>query len=1666
MKKQWIKSATALFLALAMVIASMPSNLIQADAADVQSVSLNDSKVLGLSFEGNVLDNSGKGNNGTITGTANYVEGVNGGKALALNGATSLNMGVSTDLQPENLTVSFWVKATETMAGEHIIMWNKAEWNTEGWYLSCLDNNTPLKLSIGTEVYEAYITANRSEFFPIDEWVHIVVTFDAETETTNIYRNGMAQQVSVGYNGSESSTKTHITSTSVNKYISLNGPYGGGKAKLTLDEFEVYSKTATKTEVSQLFEKNGGESDVNAMIQADYDALSINTQNVTANIALPTEGSTGGSTITWSSSNTSVISDTGVVIRPAAGESDVTVKLVATISNSGLTMTKEFYVTVSAYSDLLDLSDFELEQVLITDDYYSNAHQKEVDYLLEFDTDRLLAGFRETAGLDMKGSKRYEGWENSLIGGHTIGHYLTACAQAYASPDTSVEDKQALYDMIKTIVDGLKECQDNTKGKTGFIFGATIANKNNVEQQFDTIEAGSTSNTWVPWYTMHKIIAGLVDVYNITGYEKAKTIASGLGDWTYNRANPWTTDENSTILTRVLKIEYGGMNDCLYDLYKITGNANHATAAHIFDETALFENVLADKTNALNGKHANTTIPKFLGALNRYRALGDEKYLQYAESFWTMVINKHTYITGGNSEWEHFGADNILDAERTNCNCETCNTYNMLKLSRELFKITGEKKYSDYYESTLINAIMSSQNPETGMSMYFQPMATGYFKVYGTKFDKFWCCTGSGMENFTKLNDSVYFYKDNTVFVNQYISSMLTWDDKDFKLTQTTDLLNSETTEFTVNTLNSAVSADVNIRLRLPDWAAGDVTIKVNGNDYAAAISSGYAIISGSFSDGDTIEITIPMEVKAYNLADNKNTYAFKYGPFVLSAELGTENMVESTTGVNVTTPASKKVSNENLTLDHAFTSIAGYMSNINDYLVRIPGTLQFTLSGTNTGLTFSPHYQQHTQRYGIYWNFLVDTAGLESAAVIESKEKARFEDAKLDVVQPGYLQWEAGTAGELVDGGSVSITNDGTARYANAGGYFAYNMVVTETGDNNLLCTFKAEDNGKSMKITIGDTIIYEETLAYDGTEDHYDVLIKIPASVIAENSVIKTVGENSYNLINIKFESANSSEESAKLCNFMYTLRAYSTNGSITALTPDTGKLSLSGNVYTLTVSSSTTSVNVKFDIADQYGYLAIDGNAIDETVDKNIKISGRAVTLNLKAYAEDHETASEYVLKIVKEYEIDKNITYFVDCGDVNTSTVSAGDKFGTNNSLTEQVYGEDPITGYKWGIVDDPEDSQGGSVFSTAIFTANTWSFQDITTDNVAKTVSNRYTKNQWENGIETRFLDYAFELANGKYEVEIGFTDPWNCSTNPSVYANIDKTSKVTLSDKNNVKINPIVKGVVTVTDGELTINARGVDNTLAINMTYIIIKPATTKYSISYQLNGGKNNSSNPTTFTVSDGTISLKNPTRTGYTFAGWYSDKNFKTKVTSIVTGSWGNKTFYAKWDIISYKITYKLNKGTNNKANPSKYTIESNKITLKSPTRKGYTFAGWYSDCKLKKKVTTIAKGSIGNKTLYAKWTRVTVKKAAISKLTSPKSKQMKVTIKKLRKVKGYEISYSLNKKFKSKKLITKTSKTIMNLKSGKTYYVRVRAYKLDSKGKKVYGNYSKVRQITIK
>ncbi|MGN0505734.1 MAG: glycoside hydrolase family 127 protein [Lachnospiraceae bacterium] len=1095
--------------------------------------------------------------------------------------------------------------------------------------------------------------------------------------------------------------------------------------------------------------------------------------------------------------------------------------------------------------DLTGLEEFSLSAVTLTDDYLVNAYAKEAAYLTSFDTDRLLAGFRDTAGLDSKGAIRYAGWENSLIGGHTLGHYLTACVQAYESANATEAEREELLTILSDLAVGLKECQDAVG--TGFIFGAVVRNRNNIEQQFDNVEKNKTNITteaWVPWYTMHKILEGLVSLANMTAADAAEEAVvaeikataaetvSKLADWVYARTSSWSAATRNT----VLGIEYGGMNDCLYDVYLITGKTEHLEAAHAFDQTALFDKVLHAEPGAdvLNNLHANTTIPKFLGALKCYVVSGEEIYFDYAEKFWTLVTENHSYITGGNSEWEHFGQDNVLDNERTNCNCETCNSYNMLKLTKLLFLITGDVKYADWYENTFFNSILSSQNPETGMTTYFQPMASGYFKVYGEQFTKFWCCTGSGMENFTKLGESFYFHKDNLLVVNQYLSSEL--KDERFGLKQEAGLPESDTVTFTLTK-----ALDGTLAFRLPEWLAADAVITVDGTEVNYAVTgagegcNGYAVLAGNYAAGTTIRMTLPMEVRAYALPDGENTYAFQYGPVVLSALLGTEAMFQSTTGVDVSIPGERVLSAEYLPSESEkitvlTDTVAEFMENINTYLVRDTASeeLRFTLRNTDANLTYVTHYSQYKERYGIYFKFTDDHSALDAQAILNDKTATRMEAYRLDTVQPGYGQYENDALHCMTESGegSVGSTENGTSRYAKKNGSFSYTMLVNPLGCD-LLATFDSADNGKSIRITAGDKVVYEAVLDSGDHKGCYDIVIPVPGEVLASEAKKITVDGKEYDAVTFTFAGVNN-EQSAALCEFLYTMQKMSDDTKPVSVTADTGALyySESRSRYLLKVTEDTKEVTVSAELPSKYAYIEADG-VVSEEEKLVFPVNDSLYTgYMLRIYAENHQDYQDYSFVIQRgeapETETTGTLAYFVDCGDHDVTTVSAGDSFGTHQSVTEQLYGVDAGTGYFWGLADDAEDRYNGSKISDGLYTANTWCYEfNALKDGLDKTATNRYTKNQYESGIP-RHLDYLFELEDGTYSVTVGFADPWGCSKKPSLYAYYGEENEQLLAEKIEVA-DETVTCEVTVTGGMLSLNLRSEDK--AINITHIEIEP-------------------------------------------------------------------------------------------------------------------------------------------------------------------------------------------------------------------------------------------------
>lgn len=421
----------------------------------------------------------------------------------------------------------------------------------------------------------------------------------------------------------------------------------------------------------------------------------------------------------------------------------------------------------------------------------------------------------------------------------------------------------------------------------------------------------------------------------------------------------------------------------------------------------------------------------------------------------------------------------------------------MLKLSRELFCITGEKKYLDFYENTFVNAILSSQNPETGMTMYFQPMATGYFKVYSTPFDSFWCCTGTGMENFTKCNDSIYFHDEDVVYVSQYISSELNWKEKGFALVQESGLPEAGSSNFKI------VRGSAKLALRVPDWAAGEMTVTVNGQERKQ--SGGFVVLE--VAEQDEIRVEIPMEVRAYPLPDNAHCIGLKYGPVVLSADLGTEDMEESKTGVDVTI-ATKNISIKDFITVKAAdggdystdADVENWIADIRNHVVKADGKLEFSLCGTDSDkLVFTPHYRRYKERYGIYWNMVAKDSKALQEHIREGKMEKRIENVLIDSIPLGNDQYELlhHIQGENTGAGTF---NGQMLRHAwSKDGWFSYEMKVNPQVNNYLMVKYFSGNVGRTFNILIDGTLLKEETIQDRNPGNFYEEYYKLPQELIA---------------------------------------------------------------------------------------------------------------------------------------------------------------------------------------------------------------------------------------------------------------------------------------------------------------------------------------------------------------------------------------------------------------------------------------------------------------------------------------------------------------------------------------------------------------------------------------
>jgi len=574
---------------------------------------------------------------------------------------------------------------------------------------------------------------------------------------------------------------------------------------------------------------------------------------------------------------------------------------------------------------------FPLSRVSLLDGPFKANLGRTMAYLAFVDPDRLLHTFRLNVGLASSAAP-CGGWETPTteLRGHSIGHLLTGLAQAYANTGDAAMKAKGDY-----LVAELAKCQARATA-AGFNTGYLSAYPENFFDRLEALQA-----VWAPYYTLHKIMAGLLDQYLLAGNQQALTVLTAKAGWVNFRTGRLT----QSTMQSVLRTEFGGMNEVLVNLYQITGDPSHLTCAQRFDHAQIFD-PLAGNQDRLAGFHANTQIPKVLGAIREYHQTGAPRYLTIAQNFWDIVLAHHTYCIGGNSNGEFFQTPDSIAGQLSDTTCEVCNTYNMLKLTRQLFFTDPtQSRYMDYYERGLFNQILGEQDPQSahGFVTYYTPLRPGGIKTYANDYNNFTCDHGSGMESHTKLADSIYFHSADTLYVNLFIASAVSWPEKAISVRQDTQFPEQLATRLTVTTSAGAVTLPV--KIRVPYWVQPGWRLTINGAAQTLTATPGsYVTLNRTWNTGDVIDVTMPAAIALDRTPDSASVQSARFGGIVLAGAYGTTDL----TSLPVLVPSSIQATST---------------------------PLQFTAQANGGQVQLIPFYKMHHQRYSVYWSTPTGTA-------------------------------------------------------------------------------------------------------------------------------------------------------------------------------------------------------------------------------------------------------------------------------------------------------------------------------------------------------------------------------------------------------------------------------------------------------------------------------------------------------------------------------------------------------------------------------------------------------------------------------------------------------------------------------------------------------------------
>ncbi len=736
-------------------------------------------------------------------------------------------------------------------------------------------------------------------------------------------------------------------------------------------------------------------------------------------------------------------------------------------------------------------NEFPLGDVSLLDGPFKQASDLNIEVLLQYDVDRLLAPYRKEAGLPKK-AECYPNWDG--LDGHVAGHYLSAMAMNFAATGNAECGKRMYY-----MLSELKVCQDahtanHADWGTGYAGGFP-----NSEKLWSTFKNGDFSvyySSWAPFYNLHKMFAGLRDAWLYCGNEEAKAMFLQFCGWGIHLTSALSDDQ----MERMLGVEHGGMNEMFADAFQMTSDPKYLAAAKRFSHRALLD-PLSEGIDNLDNKHANTQIPKFTGFERIAELDPDVRFGRAARFFWETVTANRSLAFGGNSRREHFPAnDACVDFVNVVDGPESCNSYNMLKLTEHLFRSRPSAHYADYYERTLFNHILSTQHPEHGGYVYFTPGRPRHYRVYSAPNEAMWCCVGTGMENHGQANRFIYTRSQDSLFVNLFIASELLWKEKGLKIRQETRFPYEERTKLTVMEGSSRFT----LAVRYPGWVAeAALKVTVNGKEWAfESIPSSYVGIRRKWKKGDTVQIELPMRNRVEPLPHVPEYIAFMHGPIVLGARTGTEDLK----GLIADDGRwAQYAAGELLAVDQAPILIEEDIRNIADRLAPVQDKpLHFKLNVNMINpmdLELEPFYGIHDSRYMLYWLALTPAGYktyLDSLARIEA-EKLALEKRTIDYVAAGEQQPETDHAMRKEKSRTGNNLNE-FWRDAADGGFFSYDLATrSETGLTLLVRYWGAEWGSRKFDILIDDApLVAEDNTGRWNQSLFRDCVYSIPDSMV----------------------------------------------------------------------------------------------------------------------------------------------------------------------------------------------------------------------------------------------------------------------------------------------------------------------------------------------------------------------------------------------------------------------------------------------------------------------------------------------------------------------------------------------------------------------------------------